>query len=198
MDMINSSNAGQSHYLHVLLSIDCRHQNIEIRDEKGYTPLIAGSMNGHTGVVSLLLEHGSNMHAQTFDKSTAYEAAIRLGHIEVIKILCNHDDPPNPRHITDTGFTGLMIAASQGNFQMAAILLAQGPPPRIMDRCTKGFFENMTAIGIAHYRGFPLLGHFLKRQAFYQESELVGKTLMLVSKLSWDMSLLIGKFVVPY
>lgn len=43
----------------------------EIRDKKGFTPLIIAAMNGHDKIMTLVLEKGANVNAKTEAGDTA-------------------------------------------------------------------------------------------------------------------------------
>ncbi|KAE9385780.1 ankyrin, partial [Gymnopus androsaceus JB14] len=55
-----------------------------------YTPLMIAAEIGHLDVVSVLIEEGANVNAQSEDGSTALRQASQEGHLEIVKLLLNH------------------------------------------------------------------------------------------------------------
>ncbi|KAK0647017.1 ankyrin repeat-containing domain protein, partial [Cercophora newfieldiana] len=62
-------------------------KSLEIAPASGVTPLIAAATEGHSQVVRLLLDKGTNLDAVGEGKETALKGAIKNGHADVIKLL---------------------------------------------------------------------------------------------------------------
>ena len=60
------------------------------RDEIGGTPLIYASLNGHSQIVTELLEAGADPHLRNLEGWLAIDVARRRGQPEVVGILSRH------------------------------------------------------------------------------------------------------------
>jgi ankyrin repeat protein len=56
---------------------------VDIRNSKGRTPLIVASCNGHTKLVSILLDHGADAELQDDFGYKAIHEAASFGHVQV-------------------------------------------------------------------------------------------------------------------
>ncbi|KAE9383772.1 ankyrin, partial [Gymnopus androsaceus JB14] len=59
------SQAAQNGFIDVVKLLIVNNAEIEIPDDAGYTPLLIAAEKSHMNIVSLLLENGANVNAQT-------------------------------------------------------------------------------------------------------------------------------------
>lgn len=62
--------------------------NVNVQDDKGLTPLMCASANGHLDIVEYLIrERGANLNIKNNEGKTALDLAKENGHEEVAKFL---------------------------------------------------------------------------------------------------------------
>lgn len=98
--------------------------NLEVRDERNWTALVAASAKGLNDMVLMLTESGAKKDARDMKGYTALHWAAYNGHSGVAKILLEHD--LNPNLTCKTGWTPLMLAAARGHLVVSAYLIAYG------------------------------------------------------------------------
>ena len=89
----------------------------------GRPALLDASLNGHTEIVRLLLENGSNPNIIDNDGRSALMAASLKGYTETVQLLLEAGADPNI--IATIGVTALMIASQYGNSEVVKLLLAR-------------------------------------------------------------------------
>jgi ankyrin repeat protein len=72
-------------------------RNPSLRFDDGQTPLHFAAIQGETGIVSYLLEHGAAIEAKDISGSTPLHEAVRYGHVNVVLMLLNRGANPNAR-----------------------------------------------------------------------------------------------------
>ncbi len=100
-------------------------------DERGYTPLILASYNGHLPATALLLARGASANQPDGKGSTALSGVAFKGEIEIARLLIEAGaavDQPN-----NVGRTPLMFAVMFGRDAMANFLLDHGADPFVRD-----------------------------------------------------------------
>ena len=91
----------------------------------GLTPLMTAARTGSVEIVDALLNHGADVnHATVETNSTALMWAVAERHQEVVRLLL--DAGADSTAPTVSGFTPMLFAASNGDVQMAAILMSAG------------------------------------------------------------------------
>jgi len=101
-------------------------------DEEGRTGLMLAAFNGHTDIVSMLLDHRATVNKSDFMGRTALMYA-STGHFpETVEILLSKGAETNMVD-NEEGFTALMFAAAEGNGQVVRLLLDHGANPDIKD-----------------------------------------------------------------
>ncbi|WP_307972317.1 ankyrin repeat domain-containing protein [uncultured Brachyspira sp.] len=61
--------------------------NINIKDDKGNTPLIIASYNGHKEIVSMLIKNKANINDRNNEGDTAVMEACKQKNMDIIAIL---------------------------------------------------------------------------------------------------------------
>ena len=98
--------------------------DVEARDEYGYTPLLAASEKGRLAVVQLLLQHGASVHALSEGGESALTLAANSHHGDIVRLLLERGAEPNivPHH----QLTSLAAAARYNDWALCELLLASG------------------------------------------------------------------------
>ncbi|MEE2636131.1 MAG: ankyrin repeat domain-containing protein [Acidobacteriota bacterium] len=96
-----------------------------VMQTNGLTPLMTAARTGHVRVVDALLTHGADVnHATDETDSTALMWAVAGRHQGVARVLL--DAGADPTASTINGFTPMLFAASNGDVEMATILMSAG------------------------------------------------------------------------
>jgi ankyrin repeat protein len=91
----------------------------------GQTPLMVCARTGDVAAVGPLLDRGAEVNAREVERGqTALMAAASGKHLAVVTALIEHGAEVNAR--TDSGFTSLMFATQQGDWESARTLVANG------------------------------------------------------------------------
>jgi len=96
--------------------------DINVKDNKGLTPLHWAAAQGHNDVVALLLANKADVNIKASNGYTPLHGAALAGHVEVVKLLLANNADPNAR--ADDGGTALHLAASRGHLEIVELLLA--------------------------------------------------------------------------
>ncbi|KIE05127.1 hypothetical protein NF27_EY02230 [Candidatus Jidaibacter acanthamoeba] len=102
------------------------------QDKFGYTALMYAAENGHIEVVAKLLNKKANINAYRNDNRTALMLAVKKEYKEIVKLLLDNDANPNTRDVFSFK-TSLIIAAENGNLEIAALLIKAGADINITD-----------------------------------------------------------------
>lgn len=84
MDLLVASKEGNLEEVRRLLTPGVK---IDIKDERGWTPLMWAAANGHTDVVRLLLEAGAYVKVKAKNGWTPLMWAAQGRHVEVVRLL---------------------------------------------------------------------------------------------------------------
>ena len=98
----------------------------------GY-PLHAASSVGHVEVVSLLLQHNADVHAElsSYFNWTSLHIASASGHAKVAQLLLDH--AANINALSASGCTPLVFASEFGHLEAVRLLLSNGANVHIQD-----------------------------------------------------------------
>lgn len=96
---------------------------VDVRDERGQTPLILASKNAHASTVEMLLKLRANANlSDTVYDQTALSWAAEIGHTEVVKLLCPKSNI-NTHASRWRNHTALTLAAMHGHTSCVKALI---------------------------------------------------------------------------
>jgi ankyrin repeat protein len=98
--------------------------DLEVRDERDWTPLMISSFNGNEAFALLLIKCGAKIATRDKAGYTPLHWAAYNGFSNVVKMLLEKGADPNVQ--SQFGWTALMQAATRGHLLACAYLLAQG------------------------------------------------------------------------
>ncbi|MFA6971612.1 MAG: ankyrin repeat domain-containing protein [Gallionella sp.] len=98
--------------------------NLEIRDNRGWTPLMMAAFSGRDEIVSLLIQYKADVNALDLGGNSALHWAAFGGHISCAKQLIAHQARLNS--CNNFGWTPLMQATARNHLEMVALLIASG------------------------------------------------------------------------
>ncbi|WP_294392219.1 ankyrin repeat domain-containing protein [uncultured Sphingomonas sp.] len=105
---------------------------LEVRDAKGYTPLILASYNGHAAATASLLDHGADPAGVDEARgNTALMGVAFKGYGDMARALLAAGADPNQRN--RAGQTALMNAVMFGHTTIVEMLLAAGADTQVAD-----------------------------------------------------------------
>jgi ankyrin repeat protein len=120
---------------------------VNCRDKDGLTPLIWAAIQGHEGIVRLLLERGADLEAKNHNGDSALMWASVMGHKDVVDFMLDRGanaDLGEPK----SGVTALMAAAAKGHADVAQVLVEKGAAINARDR------NGNTALTHASIKGY--------------------------------------------
>jgi uncharacterized protein len=98
--------------------------NLEVRDDRDWTPLMISAFNGREEIASLLIKCGAKISARDRDGYTPLHWAAFNGYSAVVSLLLDKNADPNTQ--STLGWTALMQAATRGQLIVCAYLISQG------------------------------------------------------------------------
>ncbi|MDO8988667.1 MAG: ankyrin repeat domain-containing protein [Sideroxyarcus sp.] len=98
--------------------------DLEVRDDRNWTPLMAAAFNGNEELAKLLVKCGSRVSTQDKNGYTPLHWAAYNGHVDVMKFLMEKGAEPNFQ--SQFGWTALMQAATRGHVLACAYLIFRG------------------------------------------------------------------------
>lgn len=96
----------------------------EIRNNRGWTPLIMAAFNGHHEILDLLFQHKPDVNALDMDGNTALHWAAFNGHISCASRLIQHHAKIGIQN--NSGCTPLMQAAARNHPDITKLLIENG------------------------------------------------------------------------
>lgn len=100
-------------------------ESINIKDNYAWTALMFAAIKGHSDIVKVLLDNGSDINAKNDDGKTALMLAAIKGHTNVVKqILHNKAIDVNAKD--NKGNTALMLSAGNGHSAIVNLLKQAG------------------------------------------------------------------------
>ncbi len=102
--------------------------DVEVKDEKGWTPLMWACAKGHADVARLMIENGADIEAKSEDGSTALMFACWKGHADVARLMIEKGADVKAKGVK--GVTALMWACVNGHADVARLMIEKGPMSR--------------------------------------------------------------------
>ena len=116
--------------------------DVNVTDERGYTPLIIAAYNNQPEAVQALLDAGAAIDAKDHSGNTALMGACFKGYTDVATLLIDKGANLNAQH--GNGGTALMFAAMFGRNEIVKLLLQKGADTTIKEA------NGLTALDLAH------------------------------------------------
>ena len=98
--------------------------DLEVRDERNWTPLMVAAFNGNLPFAQLLIQCGARVTTRDKNGYTPLHWAAYNGHVDVVKLLIEKGAEPN--NPSQFGWTALMQAATRGHLLACAYLIFHG------------------------------------------------------------------------
>lgn len=119
--LLKSVESGNQEAVRLFLSSGA---DLEVRDERNWTPLMIAAFNGNEELALLLIQCGAKVTAHDKNGYTSLHWAAFNGFSNVVKALLQKGADPNK--MSDFGWTALMQAATRGHLLACAYLIAAG------------------------------------------------------------------------
>jgi ankyrin repeat protein len=119
----------------LIKSVDDNNQNavqiflscgvdLEVRDDRNWTPLMVSAFNGNLDFAKLLIKCGARISTRDKNGYTPLHWAAYNGHVDVLKFLIEKGSEPDTP--SQSGWTALMQAATRGHPLACAYLIFRG------------------------------------------------------------------------
>jgi len=120
--------------------------NLEIKDERGWTPLMIAAANGKDNLAQLLIQSGANLNDRDINGFTPLHWAAFQGMSNVVKVLITREADLDSQ--SKFKWTPLMQACTRGHLSVCAPLIAAGANLALTNS------DDATALQIASSKGF--------------------------------------------
>lgn len=98
--------------------------NVDVCDERKWTPLMISAFNGNEALALSLVRSGANLHHRDNAGYAPLHWAAFNGHVAVVKLLIDHGADVNAR--SQHGWTALLQAVTRGHKNVVSLLLERG------------------------------------------------------------------------
>jgi len=140
--------------------------DLEVRDDRNWTPLTAACFNGNLQFAQLLVKCGARVTAQDKNGYTPLHWAAYNGHVDVMKFLIEKGAETNTQ--SQFGWSALMQAATRGHVLACAYLIFRGADLNLAS--SDGWTSLHKAANNGHMEVVKLLlKHGANRFAEYQD-----------------------------
>jgi hypothetical protein len=120
--------------------------DLEVKDERGWTPLLIATANGKGGLAQLLIQSGARPGARDINGFTPLHWAALQGLSNVVVLLISKEVDVNSQ--SKFKWTPLMQACTRGHLSVCSLLLAAGANLALANS------DGSTALQIASSKGF--------------------------------------------
>jgi len=97
---------------------------IDVRDERGWSPLMISTFNGNEEIARLLIDSGADIHIKDKSGYSPIHWAAFNGYTDIVKLLITKHADVNAQ--SDHGWTALLQAATRGHLTTCGALIAGG------------------------------------------------------------------------
>ena len=132
-----------SEAVHVFLSSGI---NLEVKDERGWTPLMIAAANGQEKLTQLLINHGARLTARDVNGFTPLHWAAYQGMSNIVKLLLSKEVDIDSQ--SKYKWTPLMQACTRGHLAVCSILVGAGAKLELTNS------DGLSALQIATSKGF--------------------------------------------
>ncbi|CAK4840642.1 unnamed protein product [Aphanomyces euteiches] len=132
-NMIPLSSAAKGGDIKTMNSLLRAGAQVDGRNNDGNTPLFWAAYHGHAEAVSCLLKHGADPNVRYVSGRSVLSPVCMHGYANILKLLLDAGAKPIYTCKAD-GETPLMIAAYNGRYECAALLLEAGVDPYMKDK----------------------------------------------------------------
>lgn len=129
--------------VHVFISCGI---DLEVKDERGWTPLMIAVANGNEELTNLLIRCGARLIARDVNGFTPLHWAAFNGMTKIVELLISKEADVNSK--SKFGWTPLMQACTRGHLSVCSILLTSGANVNLANS------DGSTALHIAASKSF--------------------------------------------
>lgn len=120
--------------------------DLEVKDERGWTPLLIATANGKGSLAQLLIHSGARTTARDINGFTPLHWAALLGMTNIVVLLISKEVDVNSQ--SKFKWTPLMQACTRGHLSVCSLLIAAGANWELANS------DGATALQIASSKGF--------------------------------------------
>lgn len=120
--------------------------DLEVNDERGWTPLLIATANGKGSLAQLLIHSGARINARDINGFTALHWAALQGMSNIVVLLISKEVDVNSQ--SKFKWTPLMQACTRGHLSVCSLLIAAGANWELANS------DGATALQIASSKGF--------------------------------------------
>ena len=142
--------------------------DLEVKDERGWTPLMIAAANGKEKLTQMLIHNRARVMAKDVNGFTPLHWAAFKGMTNTVELLLSKDVDIDAQ--SKFKWTPLMQACTKGSLPVATLLVESGAKTELTNS------EGMTALQIASNKGFHEIAQLLASNTIYRKSPDAGGT----------------------
>lgn len=136
-------------------------KNINCTDVWDMTPILYASRSGNVELVKFLYENGANINLSTCEGTNVLMWAVMKNHINVVKYLTTIIDKNFINNEDANGWTALMLASYNDNFEITKLLLEHKADTHI---------KNKNGFSVLKYASSPKINSLINKY-YYAKSD---------------------------
>jgi len=169
--LIEAAEKGDVEQLELLIS---RGANVNVKDQKGMTPLHLAAKEGHEDIAEILISKGANINAIYGEWGVPLHLAAREGHAEVAELLIDKGTDVNAHG--PYGHTSLQYATNHGHVNVIELLISKGADIEARDN-----WDTTPLIAAARWNHPELVKLLLDRGANIEARTTSGETTLMAA-----------------